>query len=443
MPRPEDKKENGMKYFVKVFSLVSLFAVVFALFPATARAQRWVYVNDNNGNANANTATGFMNLPVNKLLPIGGSPWATHGTGLGNTLAVKNQALYTLGTPPNTACLFISDPAPSTGFPNGDIAAFTVNTVTGVLVLTGRFASPPGNSGNRGGIPLATGAKVLYAGYTASNNIVVWHVIVSTSGVCKLIFSAQIAAAGLRGGFVNGMRETPNFRTLVVGYGDGSIQSFTTPGAGIVAAPCAAPIISTGFTDGNSGEPAGVDIPRDSRYAVFGDSNPNFNNATELETAPLPLACATITKDFGGPIVASATFLGGAKDASNVWLSPNGLFIYVANASSQAITTVGYNEGLNTMALAAGCTAGHTNPTGLHLAAWTADAGIQTSTNAGTGTRLYVAEFGAPASVALLKVDGVGCTQEYPLSPFIDPNSNSTTNTWAALSPNAWPPRPF
>jgi hypothetical protein len=431
-----------MKVIFRLSLVGCLVAAMLALFPAAAHAQ-WVYVNDNNGNFNANTATGFMNIPVNKLLPIGGSPWATGGTGLGNTLAVKNQELYTLGIPPGFACLFISDPAPSTGFPTGDIATFTVTTGNGALALTGRFVAPGGLSGNRGGIPLAAGGKVLYAAYTASNRIVVWRVSWTGNG-CNLTYVTQKPAAGLHGGYVNGMREAPNFKTLVVAYGDGSIESYSTPGVALNAAPCPVPINSTGFTDGNNGEPAGVDIAKNSLYAVFGDTTvAGAANPTELETVPLPIVCNSITKDFGGPIVASATFLGNAADASNLWLSPNMNFIYVSNYISRAITTVDYNEGLNTMALAAGCTVGHTNPTGLRALTWTKNAGIQTSTTAGTGVRLYVAEYGAASSVALLKVDGVGCTQEYPLSPFVDPNSNSGTNTWAALSLNAWPPRTF
>lgn len=197
---------------------------------------------------------------------------------------------------------------------------FNVTNATGVLALAvpPRYASPGANSGNLYGIPLAAGAKALYAAYTASNTIVVWRL--SWNGAnCVLAFATQVAAVGLSGGSVDGMSESHNFRTLVVAYADGSIQSFTTPGVGIIP-NCAAAINSTGFTDGNNGVPAGVDITADSRYAIFGDAS----TVTELETAKLPIACATVTKDFGGSIVANASNLGPGANSNNVWLSPNG-----------------------------------------------------------------------------------------------------------------------
>lgn len=425
-----------MRNFLKTCSLVVLFAPTFALFPPTLHAQ-WLYVNNNNAIANTNTVTGFNNTVHTTLLPfIPGSPWPTMGTGLGTALALQNQALYTLGIPPGSACLFISDPAPGSGFPAGDIAAFSVNTATGMLTLTNRYASPGANSGNLYGIALTTGNATLYAGYTASNTIGVWS-ITWNGAQCQLTFSAQIAAVGLHGGFIDGMREAPNFKALVVAYTDGSIESFMTAGFGIAAAPCPTPIDSTGFIDGNDGTPAGVDITKDSKYAIFGDSS---NGVTELETAKLPITCNTLTKDFGGSIVASGSNLGPGVNSNNVWLSPNEQFIYVANNHSRTVTTVAYAEVPNTMALATGCTAGYTNPTKLKNPTHklVADAGIQTSVTSGNGTRLYVAEVDIPPSVALLRVQSVGCTREVPLSPFTDSSSN-----FGLFSLSAWPPRLF
>jgi hypothetical protein len=429
-----------VRNFVKLFSLVMLFVVAVALFPPTMHAQRWVYVNDNNPTNGGNTATGFSNIPAATLVrPFAGEPpagWPTNGTGLGAFFALQNQALYTF-TPGGTACLFISDPAPSVGYPNGDIAAFRVTTATGVLAPTGRFPSPNVNSGNLAGIALATGKETLYAGWTLTNMIEVWRI---NAAACTLTYQTQIPALGLNGGRIDGMRESPNSRTLVVAYDDGSVQSFTTTGFTIAATPCPVPINSTGFTDGNKGLPAGVDITKNSQYAIFGDASAILSNKTELETVPLPIACNSVTKDFGGIIVASGTNLGPGGSSNNVWLSPNGLFIYVANNLSGQVTTADYAEVPDTMALAAGCTAGHSNPTNLknYFNPWRYDAGIQTSLSVGTGARLYVAEYGTPSSVALLTVDGAGCTREEPLSPFADPNSNN-----GAFSLNAWPRRTF
>lgn len=427
-----------MRNFLKLCSLVSLFAVALVLFPPPLHAQ-WVYVNDNNANTGANTATGFMNIPTNKLLSIPGSPWATGGTGRGTSSALKNQALYTVGAPPNTPCLYISDPNASTSYPNGDIAAFQVNTGTGSLALVARYAPPAGSSGSSSGIALATGKATLYAGFTFSKTIAVWKI---TGANCTLTYSSLVTVMPLHGGHINGMSESLNQNTLVVTYDDGSIESFTTTGSGIAKTPCVTAINSTGYSDGNGGHPAGVDITRDSKYAIFGDQSSGA--PTELETVELPITCSTVTTDFGGSIGASGINLGSGQDSEDVWLSPNEEFIYVANNSNGKVTTVDFTETPTpALALAGPCTAPFTNPTSLRPASWAIDAGIQTSTTTGTGTRLYVAEYGAPSSVALLAVNAAGCTREAPLSPFTDNNSNYSLYGFGLTSINAWPPRPF
>jgi hypothetical protein len=429
-----------MRNFLRMSSLVSLFAVALALFPPTLHAQ-WVYVNDNQQAFDTNTAWGFKNIPTNKLLPIVGTPWATGGTSFSGTDASRDQALYTLGANP---CLFISEPLASTGFPNGDIAAFTVNTGTGVLTFVNRFASPAGNSGTTNGIGLATGNGTLYAGYTTSNTIQAWHINAAT---CDLLpVHAPLAVFPLHGGFIDGMAESHDYRTLVVAYRDGSIESFKTVGSVIAKTPCPTAINSTGFTDGNGGMPSGVDITEDSKYAILGDvTGPSpTHGVTELETVLLPITCARVTTDYGGGITASGTSLGSFIDSTNVWLSPNESFIYVTNNgpnSPEGFTTVGYAEPAIT-GLAGPCILPFSNPTSLrspNSGGFFEPNGIQTSTTAGTGTRVYVAEYGnpSPSAVALLKVNAAGCTKEAAGSPFADPSILGGNQL------NAWPPRLF
>src|SRR5579863_7100044 len=116
------KLEDVMKPFnlLKLCSLVSLFAFSFALFPSTLQAQ-WVYVNDNNYTpSGTNTAYGFQNSGT-ALVPIAGEPalgWRTHGTSIVHTDALKDQALYPFSS--TSACLYVSEPLPSAGDPNGD-----------------------------------------------------------------------------------------------------------------------------------------------------------------------------------------------------------------------------------------------------------------------------------------------------------------------------------
>lgn len=427
-----------MKTFLKMCSLVSLFTIALALFPPTLHAQ-YVYLNDNVSTVNGNRAEGFMNVPANKLLAIAGSPWASGGTSVISTDALKDQTLYSLA---GTAfeCLFISEPLASTPFPNGDIAAFLVNTGTGALTYAGSFGSPTSVSGS---IALATGKGVLYAGYSSPNTVVVWQI----STTCGLILKNALLVHPLNGGFIDGMAEAHNSGRLVVSYDDGSIQSFKTVGFGIVP-DCAVAINSTGFTDGNHSEPNGVDITKDSKYAIFGDrvgNNPP-HGPTELEVVLLPIGCASITTDYGGSIVASGVNLGGFIDSTNLWLSPNEAYIYVTNNGPnppQGFTAVSFVEPaiIGLAGIAPPCTPLHTNPTTLFVPSgvFFEPNGIQTRATNGTGTRIYVAEYRnpGPSAVGLLAVDASGCTKEFPLSPFVD------LSVLGGDQLNAVPPRPF
>jgi hypothetical protein len=222
-----------MRNFLRLCSLMTLLAVALALFPPALHAQ-WVYVNDNQQAFGTNTAAGFSNAAPATLTVIPGSPWPTGGTSFSGTDASRDQALYTVA---GLACLFISEPLASTGFPNGDIASFKVNTATGVLTFVNRFASPAGNSGTTYGIGLATGKEVLYSGYTTSNTIQAWKI---DPDHCDLAPAhAPLAVFPLNGGFIDGMAESHDYSTLVVAYRDGSIESFTTVGTVVTKAPSA------------------------------------------------------------------------------------------------------------------------------------------------------------------------------------------------------------
>jgi hypothetical protein len=334
-------------------------AVILAPFTPALHAQ-WVYINDNDSTTNLNSVWGFSNVPVTSLVQIPGEPnagWLSGGTSSLHTDAVKDQATYNSY---GTSCLFISEPLASTGFPNGDIAAYKVNSGNGILTLVGQFANPVGNSGTTYGIALTTRVKgpTLYAGYSTSNTIVSWQI--DLGGNCKLTPSHQLAVLPLNGGQINGLAESHDGRYLVATYLDGSIESFETPQNGTIVAglpSCPSAINSTGYINQGS-FPAGVDITKDSKYAVFGDrsgGNTSYHGPTELETVRLPITCARVTKDFGGTAVASATNLGSNIDSTNVWISPNEQFIYVTNNgpfAPQGFTTAAYNETLNTMSLA-------------------------------------------------------------------------------------------
>jgi hypothetical protein len=428
-----------MRNVFKLCSVVSLFAVILALFPLTLHAQA-VYVNANNPTTNANTAYAFKNIPTTLLTPLVGEPtngWPSHGTAIVHTDALKDQAMYTLGS---AKCLFISEPLPSTGRPNGDIAAFTINTTNGHLTLVNRFANPAGNVGTAWGIPLATGKGTLYAGYTSTNTIVGWAINGST---CALTASTSLPVTPLNGGFIDGMAESHNNITLVVSYSDGSVESFRTSATHVTAAPCATAINTTGHIDGNSAYASGVDITQDSKFAILGDGT--SGNVAEVEVIELPITCSTVSIDYGGVIVASGISLGPNIDSDNVWLSPDEHYIYVTNNGPnqpQGITTVTFTEPAIT-GIATGCTAGFTNPTSLRSpnGGFFEPNGIQTRATTGNGTRLYVGEYAnpAPAAVALLDIDSSGCTQEAAASPFTLPVAIGGVGQQVS----AYPQRPF
>jgi hypothetical protein len=445
-----DDEENSMKNLLKLCSLASLLAVTLALFPSTLRAQ-WVYVNDNvPAPPGRNTVAGFKNA-ANALVPTAPPAWATLGTSALNTDATKDQALFST---PSLVCLYVADPLKSPGRPHGDIAGFKVNPVNGKLTWKGRFVYPfPANDGTTYGIALTVrqGNPTLYAGFSKSNTIVSYKINPIN---CHLTYEHGLAVSPLHGGSIGGMAESPDGTTLVVSFNDGSIETLETPANyAIHALPCPVAINSTGWGDGNHGFPYGVDITKDSLYAIFGDRSGGngTHGPTELEVLPLPInaACTTVTTDFGGSIpgCASGTCLGTYIDSTNVWLSPDESVIYVTNNGPQppqGITTVTYAEPFG-LALAAGCAPGFTNPTSLipPNTGFFEPNGIQTYATTGKGKEVYVAEYVSvpppKAAVALLDVDAVGCTQEVAGSPFPNPHGNHG----GADQISAFPRRPF
>jgi hypothetical protein len=438
-----------MKNSLWLYALAARFKVTFAislaLFPATLRAQtQYVYVNDNNFAAGGNTVYKFKHSGNSLTVP---AAYPSFGTSVLHSTALKDQHIYN-GT--GVTCLYISEPLPTstTVHPNGDIALFTVNTSSGALTYVTSYDTPTG-IGSYWGIGLAAGVKlsvpILYAGYstTGSSTIISWGI---NSHTCTLTYLHQTTVTALNGGNIGGMAETLGGTYLVVTYVDGSIQSFSTPSSGVLTPNCPTATNSTGFlTQGSF--PSGVDITEDSKYAVFGDrSGPYPYGPTELETIKIPITCGFTTKDFGGAAAASGTNLGSFSNSENLWISPNGKFIYVTSDGpfpQKGVTTVAYNETLDTMSLATGCLPPYSNPTLLAQLGtnFFSPRGIQTSATTGNGTYLYIAEYYGPeppSSVGLVSVNSAGCTEEETGSPFSDPDGIG-----GASQISAYPARPF
>src|ERR1051326_5151508 len=201
-------------------------------------AAQFVYLDDNNGTVGGNTATGFS-LVGPSLSLIAGSPFATFGTGLGKFFAPVQEVAISYGGSLQT-CLFVSDPLASSGFPNGDIAAFTVNTSTGALTYVGSFDDPTNTSGsNFYGISLAVDRRVgfpyLFAGFSGESKIAFYKLDPHT---CKIFWASSTPAVGISGVPAQGIavsKAGPHI--LAVSYGDGSIQSFKVGGGTLTPKP--------------------------------------------------------------------------------------------------------------------------------------------------------------------------------------------------------------
>lgn len=430
-----------MKIHLYRWLLASLFAVFVATWPASLHAQ-YVYVDDNNSAFGLNSATGYK-VVAGGLGIIPGSPFLTNSTGLGTFLAPVQEVAISYGVP-NQACLYVSDPLGTSGFPNGDVAALTINTSTGVLTLVGNYVDPTDTSGpNRYGIPLAVDRRVgfpyFFAAFTGENAIAFFKVNTSN---CQLFYASTTTALGLSGaGTVQGMAVSKaGPHVVVTAYGDGSIQSFKVLGGTL--GPLAI-FNSTGFMNASQhGLPVSVDITKNGKFAVFGDNQPGF---AEVEVAKI-LSSGTLaaTVDYGGPVVASSVNLGPGLNSQNIWISPGlvgGLnYLYMTNDGSGQVTTAHLSSttGVVSQIGSSACTAGYTNPTTLNPGSWIFPAGVHTVKTTPSGTGIVVAEYGAPSSVAALAVQTAsGCTKEITTSPFIDPNSNNL------YSIDVFPSRPF
>ena len=445
--------------FLRVCSRLSLLAATVALLSATLQAAPpFVYSNLNLTSPNA--VGGFELGPPNTLTPIFGTPWSTSPTSSSAVYfdALKDQALYANTDAPHLPpCLYVGELS-SGSYPNGDIAAFTINTGTGALTYVASYPTPAGITPPFNGIALSPGHKLpaLFAGYSApfpgTNYVTVWRINQNT---CALTFQQQAVASPLNGGAIDGMAESQDDTTLVAAYADGSIESFPTVPGFTISPGC--PVNSTGFVSQGSW-PSGVDVTADSKYAIFGDqpaggSGPNI---TEVEMVKLPIACSSTTTDWGGPLHSNVgpCYLGTAINSTNVWLGPEEHNLFVSNNGSEQVTTIKFNESLYpaaaTMTLAGAppnppCLSVFTNPTTLRPPVPGIPFypnGMQTSiTLAPNPLRVYVGEFDViPASdaVGLLRVQlGTGCTNEPTGSPYFDFGNVLGSQL------SAWPPRPF
>jgi len=309
-------------------------------------------------------------------------------------------------------CVYVSDGG------SNDIAAISL---PGQQPM-GTFSGSDSDDGSSDGIGLAVNSHYLYAGYSASGTIATF----SLQGNCGLTFLGDIAAVGLQGGPPQAMAANGNI--LVVAYGDGSIQSFNVSN-GIPVSNGDLQNSTAYLASRTHPTPSSVDISQNGQYAIFGDIGP-YN---QIEVSSLA----------SGKLAKTVTYLMGVPyDAGAVRLSPDQHLLYIANSESGTIYAAFFNA--TTGVITRGCTSPVLS--GFNSRPWLG--AIATRDTTGTGTVLYVAEYGrdyievnhGPSSaIAILNVTSTGtaCTlKEATGSPQL-------LSFPGSLSIGVYPPRPF
>jgi len=334
------------------------------------------------------------------------------------------------GTPQNPTKVSLGGAGEAGGYFNGNRVSIFSNAteacaylslaasgeIGGVDIATeqdlGNFSAADTDSGTNNGIGLANNGTYLYASFSTSKTLATFSMLPG----CSLTFLGDIAPIGVNAGNISGMAVHGNM--MVVTYGDGSIESFNLS-AGI-------PVSNGDLQDAtgyaSSRYPAGVDITQDGRFAIFGDQS----TTTTVEVSDISSGKLTKTKLYN---------VGSAGNAASVFLSPDETLLYIANTSVGKVTAAFFNAA--TGKVSPGCTSAELKGFDNN---WVFLSSPVTELNTGTGSVLYLAEFGASSGVAMLDVTSSAgkCTlTETKASPVIDPNST------ALLSIGVYPPRQF
>jgi len=299
-----------------------------------------------------------------------------------------------------SACAFASNAG------SGTIAGLDIHT----LKRTGDFRGSGSDTGITNGIGLAVNSNYLYGSFTDSNQIGTFNV---TAG-CKLEFVGDVAVKGLHHGVINGMKLHGDL--LVVTYDDGSIESFNVSGG----TPVSNGDEQNSTGSGGSNFPSGIDVTQDGHWAIFGD----VSNTTVVEVSDLSSGKLSKTVVF---------HLGSNVGSANVLLSPDETLLYISNTQGDRLTAAWFDA--STGKLSKGCESGRLKGYGSD---WAYLASLVTETDSGTGDAVYVAEFGSPSSIGIVKVNvGVGkCTLR-------ESSSSPVQSGGSLLTIASFPPRSF
>jgi 6-phosphogluconolactonase (cycloisomerase 2 family) len=293
----------------------------------------------------------------------------------------------------------------------GEIVGINVNT----LQLGGTATGSITDTGTTNGIGLAMNTQYLYASFTDSSTIGTFQV---QSG-CSLSFVNDISTLGLQGGIVTAMAIHGSI--MIVSYADGSIESFNISAGTPVSNGDKQNTTAYTRTQGAS-YANGIDITQDGHYAIFGDTA----TSTSIEVSDISSGKLTTTVQYT---------LGNVPNSTNVMLSPDETLLYISNNQGDRISAAFFDSSTGTVSR--GCTSARLRN---YVSNFSYLASMGTENITGTGSVLYVAEFGSASAIAMLSVTSSAgtCTlTELSNSPVADPYSTSL------LSIATFPPRSF
>jgi 6-phosphogluconolactonase (cycloisomerase 2 family) len=287
--------------------------------------------------------------------------------------------------------------------------------IDGSLKVRTTVQGSPTDTGLSNGIGLALGSQYLYASFTDSSNIGTFQV----GSDCALSFVGDVTTGGLQSGIIDAMAVHGDI--LVATYGDGSIESFNVSSGMPVSngdkQNSTAAINAQGAT-----YPSAIDITQDGHYAIFGDTS----TSVSIEVSDISSGQLTTTRVYQSALSISS---------SNIMLSPDESLLYIVDTQGDRLSATFFNSATGTFS--GGCTSGLISG---YSQNWSYLAGLSLANNTGTGGEIYIAEFGNPASIAMVRVNSSGghCSlAEAPGSPVADPNSPGL------LSIASFPPRAF
>ena len=386
-----------MKGLMRVFLLLTWLTLsvltqptAFAALPVGATG--YLVTNDDNDNgAGGSDSAVFFALAADGTLtsptPVNfGAEGSSGGYFAANRIKVLNST--------TSSCVYLSEGSSNT------IVGIQAQTQT----VVGSFAASANDNGTDNGVGMAVNNSYLYASFSSSSTLATFAV---QSG-CALQFISDISPSGLNDGTVKGMALSPSGNMLVVAYGDGSIESFDVSGGVPVSNGDAQN--ATGFSTDNF--PTDVVISLDGNWAIFADDSSG--------------AAVEVSNISSGQLAPTVLYnLPSGFNSNNVLLSPDGTLLYVTNNTSGQVSAAFFDTTSGTVS--PGCISAQLNGfDNANAFAWTA--GLATQMPTGSGSVLYVAEFGSPSSIGILNVSSGGgqCTlTENAASPVFDPEGGN------------------